>query len=50
MEFEAIEMGVAWRIKAKICDSPFYSAREYDSKEDAEKEIERLKFLTFQEN
>lgn len=42
-EFFAIEMGVVWRIKIKICDSVFYSACEYDSKENAEKEIERLK-------
>jgi hypothetical protein len=46
MEFEAIEMGVIWRIKIKICDSAFYSAHEYDSEEDAEKEIERLKNIT----
>ena len=50
MEFEAIEMGVTWRIKIKIWDSAFYSAHEYDSEEDAEQDIERLKNLTFQDD
>ena len=41
--FKAIEIGVVWRIKAELSGVTFYSAAEYDTKEEAENEIERIK-------